>query len=294
MVENFGSGGTGDMKDIKAIIQGIARLKPIPQVVNKIMEITRDPNKGMSDLAEIISYDTMATANLLKAANSAYYGRAIKFDSVQKAIVFLGMDEAVDLVLMGNATNTLSRPQRGYGLGEGELWRSSLASALLARDLAAKNKVADKHLVFTGALLKDIGKVVLEQYVADQFEVINRHVREGHISFREAEKEVLGIDHAELGAMTAQVWRFSDQMIDVIQNHHQPANALLAKSETAVVYLSDVICMMMGITGGADGLAYRFHRDTIMELGMTEMDLQMAIAGFVENLKKVEDLIACH
>jgi putative nucleotidyltransferase with HDIG domain len=280
------------MKDIKKIIRGIAKLKPIPQVVNKILAIANDPEKGMAELGEVISYDPMATANLLKAANSSYYGCAAKFDSVQQAIVFLGMDEVVDLVLMGTSANNLERPQKGYGLKSGELWRYSVASALMARDLAEKNNVADKHLVFTAALLKDIGKVVLEQYVADEYEEIQRRMNEEQLSFREAEKAVLGIDHAELGALTAQVWQFSDKMIDVIRHHHQPDQAILAKSETAVVYLSDVLCMMMGISNGSDGLAYRFRPDTVRQLGMSEMDLQVAIAGFADKLQQVEEFIA--
>jgi hypothetical protein len=114
------------------------------------------------------------------------------------------------------------------------------------------------------------------------------------MSFREAEKAVLGIDHAELGGLTAKVWQFSEKMIDAIRHHHQPHQATIAKDETAVVYLSDVLCMMMGISKGADGLAYRFRPDTIQELGMNEMDLQMAIAGFSGKLQQVEDLIECN
>lgn len=280
------------MRDIKEIVRGIARLEPIPQIVNKVMATAQDPDKGMAELAEVVSYDLVATANLLKAANSSFYGRSQKFDSVQQAIIFLGVDEVIDLVLIGAAAKNLSRPQAGYGLKAGELWRNALASAVMARNLAIQKDIADKHLVFTAALLKDIGKVVLEQYVAAECESIQRRTREDGLSFREAEKEVLGIDHAELGALTAQVWQFSEQMIDIIRYHHQPNRASLVRSEAAVVYLSDVLCMMFGGFGGVDGLAYRFHADTIRELGMTEIEFQMLIAGFVDNLQQVEGLMA--
>lgn len=280
------------MKDIKSIIQGIASLKPIPQVVHKIMAITRDPDSSMAQLAQVISYDAMATANLLKAANSAYYGCAQKFDVVHQAIVFLGMGEVVDLLLMTCSADDLKRPQQGYGLTAGDLWRYSVASALLARKLAAKKNIPDVHLVFTAALLKDIGKVVLEQYVADGYEKIKALVFTGRFSFREAEKEVLGIDHAELGALVARVWRFSPMMIDIIGNHHCPKQTRLADSQTAIVHASDVLCMMMGLNGGLDGLAYRFDSDAIRSLGMTDVDLQTIIAGFTEELQKVEELIS--
>lgn len=281
------------MKNIQKIVRGIAGLKPLPHIVNRIMAIIQDPDSGMAELSEVISYDAMATANLLKAANSSYYGSSKKFDSVHQAIVFLGMDEVTDLVLLTSGATNLNRPQKGYGLPAGGLWRYSVASAVLARKLAAKNiGEVDVHLVFTAALLKDIGKVVLEQYVAESLEKIKALVSTGNISFREAEKKVLGIDHAELGSLVARIWQFSPIMVDIIANHHHPGKAVLAREETAIVHASDVLCMMMGVNDGLDGLAYRFDQHALRSIGMTEVDLQAIIAGFAEDLQKVEELIS--
>jgi len=256
------------------------------------MTMTQDPDSSMQELAEVISFDAMATANLLKAANSAYFGCAKKFDSIHQAIVFLGMDEVVDLVLMTSSAENLKRPHKGYGLNTGDLWRYSVASALLARKLAIKKSMQDVHLIFTAALLKDIGKVVLEQYVAEGYEKIKMLVSKGNCSFREAEKAVLGIDHAELGALVARVWQFSPMMIDIIGCHHQPGRAALARKETAIVHAGDVLCMMMGVNDGLDGLAYRFDQDTLESIGMTDVDLQTIIVDFAEELQKVEELIS--
>jgi putative nucleotidyltransferase with HDIG domain len=280
------------MTDIQRIVRSIAGLKPIPHVVNKIMAISQDPDSSMAQLADVISFDAMATANLLKAANSAYYGCSKKFDSIHQASVFLGMEEVVDLVLMTSSAENLKRPQKGYGLTAGDLWRYSVASALLARKLATAKAMADVHFIFTAALLKDIGKVVLEQYVGDGLQKIQALVSEGNCSFREAEKAVIGIDHAELGGMVARVWQFSPMMVEIIANHHQPGLAALAKEETAIVHAGDVLCMMMGVNSGLDGLAYRFDRQTIESIGMTDREIQTIIADFTEELQKVEELIA--
>lgn len=280
------------MTNIRKIIKGIAGLKPIPQVVNKILEIKQNPESSMDDLTQVISHDAMTTANLLKAANSAYYARSKPFESVQQAVVFLGMDEVIDLVLMSNSATNLKRSQKGYGLEAGDLWRNSLSSALISRELSQKLKVANPHLIFTCALLKDVGKVVLEQYVRSCAKDINMLVEQGNQSFEEAERNVIGIDHAELGAMAAEVWRFSPQMVNIIKHHHQPGNATLAQQEATIVHLSDTICMMMGIGTGSDGLAYRFAQDLIMTMGLTDTDLQQIMAGFSEKMKEIENLIA--
>ena len=280
------------MTDLKNIIKGIAKLKPIPQVIHKILEIQQDPESSMSDLTQVISHDPMTTANLLKAANSALYARSNPIESVQQAAVFLGMDEIVDLVLMSNTSDNLKRPQKGYGLQDGDLWRNGIASALISRELTQKLGLENHHLIFTCALLKDIGKVVLEQYVASCAEEINTLVTLGNHSYEEAEKSVIGIDHAELGAMTAHVWRFGSEMVEIIKYHHQPGQSTLAPKETAVVHLSDAICSMMGIGTGTDGLAHRFDQGLIERIGFNDTDLQEIMAGIPEKLADIEAYIA--
>ena len=280
------------MKRIRNIVQDIAKLKPMPQVAHKILEIQQDPDSGMDDLTRVVSHDAMTTANLLKAANSAYFSRGKPVDSVQQAVVFLGMDEVVDLVLMSNSAKNLKKAQKGYGLAANDLWRNSVTSALLSRTLSQKLGLADEHLAFTSALLKDIGKVVLEQYVAECAQAIMALVEKREYSFQEAEKHVIGIDHAELGAMTAEVWRFSPKMVDIIKHHHQPSNATLAKRETVVVHLSDLLCMMMGIGTGFDGLAYRFDQLQIETIGLTDKDLQEVMADFALKIEEIDDLVS--
>ena len=88
-------------KDIGEILARIDTLKPVPQVANKVMAVSKDPQSSMGTLSEIIQYDQALTANLLKAANSAYFGLSKKVDSLHQAIVYLGMDKVVDLVLLG-------------------------------------------------------------------------------------------------------------------------------------------------------------------------------------------------
>ena len=133
--------------------------------------------------------------------------------------------------------------------------------------------------------------MILSQYVGDSYYKINTLIAEKDFSFREAEKEVIGIDHAELGAMVAETWKFSPKMVAIIRNHHHPDGSLENYPETAIVYMADILCLMMGIGGGSDGLAYRFHHDVVEYLGITERDFQEIMAGFGEKLEEVETLI---
>ena len=124
------------MKDIETILKQIDQLKPVSHVANKIMSIAEDPKSSMSDLSEVITYDQALTANLLRICNSAYFGLPREIESVHQAIVYLGVDQVVDLVLLSGGSDHLKTKQDGYDLNAGELWKFSVSSALLSRDLA--------------------------------------------------------------------------------------------------------------------------------------------------------------
>ena len=92
--------------------------------------------------------------------------------------------------------------------------------------------------------------------------------------------------------MVAKSWNFSSKMVEIIQNHHQPQESKNAEIESSIVYLADTICMMMGVGGGLDGLAYRFHKEVVKRLEFTERDLQEIMAMFGEKLEHVESLVS--
>jgi HD-like signal output (HDOD) protein len=112
-----------------------------------------------------------------------------------------------------------------------------------------------------------------------------------NLSFREAEKQIIGVDHTELGGMIAKMWKFSPKMVKIIRHHHLTDVSMVKDKEITVVYLADCICMMIGIGVGSDGLAYRFNDQAMIELGIEADDISKIIARFALNMQKVEDLL---
>ena len=251
------------MSQVQKLIDAIAELKPMPRVASQIMTLAEDPNASMASVAELVMFDPSITATVLKICNSAYFGLPRRVDSVHDAINLLGLDKIMDIVLLKSSAANLTRSQNGYGLHEGELWKQAVASALIAKAVADKKGSACKHLVFTAALLKDIGKVILDRFVAGAIQKINHLVIHSGCSFREAEKKVIGVDHAELSGLVARKWQFSEKLVYIIANHHLAEPAAREDEATAIVYLADTVCMMMGIGGGVDGLAYRFYNKVL-------------------------------
>ncbi len=280
------------MTNIEDIISGIDTLTPIPPVAAQIMALAEDENSSMSDISDLIIHDPSITASLLKICNSAYFGLARKVDAVRDAITLLGLDQIVELVLLNTTAENFKDDPDGYGLGEGELWHHAVLSAHVAKTLAENYGVANKrHLIFTAALLKDIGKLIMGRYVAFSYEKINILVESKSYSFNEAEKEVIGMNHEELGALVGQKWRFGKKLIYIIRNHHMSEEASRNDVETSLVYLADIICMMMGFGTGVDGLAYRFYSDVLDRMKLTDQDLQKIILDAGEGRQKIQMLL---
>jgi len=278
--------------DIDKIIQKIDSLDPVSATGSRLMEIISNPNSSLAEIVDVIKYDQVMTANLLRICNSAYFGLRTKVVSIRQAVAYLGMNNIAGAVIMGNFSKNFTSAQWGYDLSEGELWKYSVSSALIAKSLAEKQRLNNIPCLFTSALLKDIGKVILSTHIKEAFQKIVLSVQNDGLTFLEAEKKIIGIDHAELGARVAEQWRFSPEMVFIIRNHHDPLKILLEDDlSIPIIYLADTICMMVGIGGGADGLAYRYYQEVMTRLNFTDIDLQQTIADFWEKIKTVEDMI---
>ncbi len=249
------------MDSLTQILKKVKRLEPIPTVIHKVLDLADDPESSLNDLVGVVERDPAITANLLKTVNSAHMGLPVKVDSVRQAVSMLGLQQVVEMVLSQNLSGNLQRSQKGYGLAKGDLWRQSLAVAMVARTLAGQRDLMSLPAIYTAALLKDIGKVILHEFVAEHLPAIQKLVAEKGMSFVEAEKAVLGMDHTTLGGIIAKQWHFSPHMTYMIENHHLSNPASRNDPATAALYLADMVAMMVDTGIGVDRLAYHVYQD---------------------------------
>jgi len=179
----------------------------------------------------------------------------------------------------------------GYDLEEGALWKHSAASAFLAGKMADTIQGVDGNLVFTAALLKDIGKVLLNQYVCNDLKEIENLVFRQDYTFLDAERKIIGIDHAQLGGIIAKKWNFSNHMVSLIQSHHLSDENSIWDKEVCIIYLADTICSMMGIGTGTDGLTYRFTEEVLHQLNYTQGRIESFIFQYTREKEKINCLI---
>jgi putative nucleotidyltransferase with HDIG domain len=214
------------MSDIRERLEKIVETMPaFPASVRTILDITNDINCAPKDLVKVIELDPVLTAKVLKLVNSAYFGLSREVTSVKYSVVYVGINTiknvAISIAAIGMLPHTSSG---GYDLNR--FLNHSLTTAAISRLLARTRGVSESELgdYFVASLLHDIGQMVLGQYMPEEFQQAMALAKERAIPIHEAEREVIGLDHAEIGAMLAESWELPPQLISCIRNHHQVNN----------------------------------------------------------------------
>jgi putative nucleotidyltransferase with HDIG domain len=274
------------------ILKSIENLPAFPATVQKVSGLLGDPDYSIPELVGIIEYDQAITANILRMCNSAYFGVRYKISTVREAVAYLGRGNLVRLVSAAGISRYY-KEVRGYYHEATRLWEHSVGVAMMSLILSKRIYNRADSSLFTTGLLHDIGKVVLGEFVYDSFQQIMDLVTNQKYSFLEAEEEVIGINHAEVGAKIALLWNFPQELRDAISYHHRPD--LMTEGDSSIswlVYLADQACMMMGIGGGTDGLAYRGLSEVIDRFKLRQRDFEECIVVLLKDLENAKELLA--
>lgn len=275
---------------LEEIVERVGTLPHLPSTIYRLIELVSDPSSSLTQIVDTIRYDQTVTADVLRLCNSAYFGLSRHVESLDDAVRLLGTVKILQLVMAAHTRAILSRPQAGYGLPSGALWLHSVGVALGAQLLARHTRLTQGGLLFTAGLLHDVGKVALNEHVAREYAEIARRVFTRHISFCEAEREVLGFTHPEVGARLAESWSLPESIARCIRYHHDPEALPEPDAFVDTVHLADSMCLVMGVGGGDDGLAYRSSADVIARHGLTQSDLDALGADLIAELRSVQSL----
>jgi len=275
----------------KRILKSIRALPPFPVTIQKVMALAGDPDSSLTELAAVIRLDQAITANILRICNSAYFGLRRPVDNVGDAILHMGRKNVLRAVMAAGLSRYF-RTARGYDVRAAELWEHAVAVALMSQICAAKLSGADDPRLFTAGVLHDIGKTVMGEFVLEAWQKIQDLVEKQKYAFLEAEEEVLGVNHAELGGEIARIWKFPDEILKAIAFHHRPD--LLANGDTVpwIVYLSNQVCHLMGIGVGTDALAYRAVGDVAGRFGFRQRDLEDMMARLHRSMQEARELVS--
>jgi putative nucleotidyltransferase with HDIG domain len=224
----------------REIVRAATELEALPATASRLASLLSRSDWDMKEVVETVSFDQALTPKLLRLANSALHSRGHVVSTVRDAVVRLGGGAVVSLAMAAGMQKRLQRAVPQYGLAEGELWAHSVAAALATQALDAASEVSVPPESFTAALLHDVGKLVMSRFLdVDRCRVLTKAENEGGLSRRQAEADVLGVDHAELGAISADHWNLPERLATAIQYHHTPSS--VADPIASVVHVADVV-----------------------------------------------------
>ncbi|MGD9368992.1 MAG: HDOD domain-containing protein, partial [Desulfobacteraceae bacterium] len=265
---------TATAEEIKTAINA---LKPIPQVALKVMRLIDKNRYDIESIANEIRKDQVITARMLQMANSAMFPTKKTISSLDHAIVYLGQDLLVKLVLTAAVQGYYEQSGMGYALCKGGVYFHSVGCAHVAEILARKTNREDPAKAYTAGLLHDIGKVVLDQYVASAYPLFYRDLMKEKGDILPIEKQLLGMDHTEVGSLLARQWSFPPALAYAIRHHHHAYPSAEYAELSATVYLADL-------------LMSRFHTGLEIErLGIRALDKHLDTLGLTHG--NFEDLI---
>jgi len=244
-------------KESREIFRNLAKdavksdLSSIGAVVNKLMQIIRDPDSSASELRNLIEIDPPLCSKVLKRANSASFGLQREVLSIQDAIVLVGFNTIKNMALELKVGSFFSLGDDIHCYSRRKLWKHSMAVAMCSRYIYRCEFRERGDDAYSVALLHDIGVLVFEEFRNDTFRAIIQRMCDGDVDMINSESAVLGFDHAMMGGELASMWNLPRETVATMRYHHNPLSAPeLFRRSAMTLYVADHACQLAGL--GAD------------------------------------------
>ncbi|MFH1069602.1 MAG: HDOD domain-containing protein, partial [Candidatus Glassbacteria bacterium] len=264
----------------------------IRQVVTEVLRIIKDEKSSAKDLKDITAQDPPLCARLLKLANSAYYGYPRTISDIQEAIVCIGFEAIRDLALTQKVCELFMDDEVRHGYSRRQLWRHCSAVALFCKMFYRREFRERGDDIYAAGLLHDIGIIVEDQIFPEVFgNILEESVRNKR-NLSDVEKEMLRINHLEIGKAIAQSWSFPDELIQALAFHEKPdlADENCFKF-VATVYLANFICQRqkIGYIGTPNQDLPQYH-SVLARLGIKEKAVEIITEEVMTELWKLEEI----
>jgi HD-like signal output (HDOD) protein len=229
----------------------LTNLPTLPEIASRLMTMVNDPLVSTSDVAAIIAQDPSLSSRVLRLSNSAFYGMPGKINTIHHAVVLLGFKIITTIILSLTVFDMFPEHRRSRRLFDRKAFGlHSLCCGLIARRLARNVKkrfLFDPEELFCAGLLHDIGKIVLEQYLHEEFHTALTIARDRKIPPYRAEMECLGFSHAEVAEWLTAGWGLPAQIAKALAMHHEPEPADRLIDSAGICHVADWLCYVMGI-----------------------------------------------
>lgn len=240
------------MKDseskIRSVVERIQKLPTLPEIGMNILDLAADPEISMEELSRAINRDPSLSARVLKVANSPFYGMPRQVDSLQLALVILGLYEVRNIALGIMILKVIEGLDTHVIYDREKFWIHSIGCGIAARILSRRLNMRGDNTGFAVGLLHDMGKIIIDEYFSQEFAQIHNKTLHDNCAMIEAEKEILGESHEQIAGWLVEKWRLPETLCEAVVHHHdlspraESGKALKDPKAAALVYIAEAFC----------------------------------------------------
>lgn len=224
----------------QSLVENVLQLISLPEIYLRLQQVIDDPSHTREQVAGIVAYDPSLSVRVLRIANSSYYSFPREIETVASAIGIIGELDLRNLVLATSVVGSMG--ELNYeGVNIDEFWLHSLRCGITARQIARSVGGFNPEILFLAGILHDLGILVIYQQDAALSVAISRQIEEKHQLRDQAEREVLGFDHAEVGALLIEAWGLSPDLAELARCHHQYQLAQNDKQAALMLALANLM-----------------------------------------------------
>jgi len=279
-------------KTARELVANIDQVVSLPEVCLRINQMVEDAESSAQDLAQVIMQDANLSARLLRLVNSAFYGLPGKVATISRAITFVGTTELRDLTIVTTSCNLFSGIP-GSMINMKDFWHFSIATGILARQLSKQCDLLHPERLFVVGVLHDLGRLVILWHLTTQARDILLIARGKNQLLIQAEAEVLGFSHDEVGYELIRSWQLPESISDAIRHHHDPESAAEQRLESALLHIAQALAYDLVWPSETDtsaeniaekaweitGLSLTQCQQTLGEVGLQIMELYALLVG---------------
>lgn len=278
------------MIDLETLIREAHDIEALPASVSRLAALVADEDSSTEEIIEVVRFDQALTARMLQAANSAMSGARTPITTVKAAVIRMGRGTLLSLAMASAVRKAMYQALPAYNLSEGELWYHSVATAVVAEEMAAFCNRPIPPEAFTAALLHDVGKLILSRFLDPEVSrVLAMAMNEGRLGRLDAEREVLTVHHGELGGLVGQQWELPDGIVRGVTYHHTPEEGFNVISDAT--YLANGVAHAIEYPVGENGYDLEDLKDGPLErLGIDDAGVQDLCVTAVKRVDEVTGL----
>ncbi|MGQ9630537.1 MAG: HDOD domain-containing protein [bacterium] len=274
---------------LKTVVDRIINLPTLPNVLTRVLALTESEESSAGELAETISYDQSLAMRILKIVNSAYFGIPRQISSLRQAVVILGFNNLKSLALSVSIFNALGQ-DKIYAFDRVRFWEHSIGCAVVSKSIGRKIDYDSKDIesCFTAGLIHDIGKVVFDKFANKEFTEAVKYARQRDLFIIDAEREIIGVTHEEIGKWLAERWQLPLTLVDSIGNHHPPGGTTARSKVAEMVHLANMIVRRERVGNSGDDKTPEIRDRDLKPLGLDQSAIEEVIRKVPEAMRNAE------